>query len=71
MMTSNAGKKQKCEDENRRFDLECEKNYVFTCLENTPLCLICHKLWSQNKGSNVKRHHKTTHKNFSHNYPPK
>ena len=35
------------------------------------LCLIFHKLLGQNKGSNVKRHHETNHKNFSSKFPPK
>ena len=36
-----------------------------------PLCLICKKLLSQNKGGNMKRHHETNHKNFSWDYLPK
>ena len=70
-MTSNASKKRKCEDEKRGFNLEWEENYAFTSQGNKPLCLICHTKLSQNKGSNVKRHHETNHKNFSSNYPPK
>ena len=70
-MTSNASKKRKCEDEKRGFNLEWEENHAFTSQGNKPLCLICHTKLSQNKGSNVKRHHETNHKNFSSNYPPK
>ena len=70
-MTSNANKKRKCKDEKRRFNLEWEENYAFTSHEDKPLCLICHTKLSQNKGSNVKRHHETYHKNFSRNYPTK
>ena len=36
-----------------------------TVHQNKPLYLICHKLLGQNKGSYVKRHHETNHKNFS------
>ena len=35
------------------------------------MCLICHKLLGQNKGSNVKLHHETNYKNFSSKFSPK
>ena len=40
-------------------------------MKNKLLCLIFHKLLSQNKDSNVKRHHETNHKNFSSKFSPK
>ena len=61
--------KRKYEKENRRFKMEWD--WVFTMQGDTPLCLVSKKLLSQKKGSNVKRHHKTNHKNFSRNYPSK
>ena len=61
----------KNEEENRAFNVEWEEDYAFTVHENKPLCLICYKLLGQNKGSNVKRHHETNHKNFSSKFPPK
>ena len=70
-MTSANTKKRKYEEENRVFYVEWEEDYAFTVHENKPLCPICHKLLGQNKGSNVKRHHETNHKNFSSKFPPK
>ena len=70
-MTSANTKKRKYGEENRAFNVEWEEDYAFTVHENKPLCLICHKLLGQNKGSNVKRHHKTNHKNVSSKFPPK
>ena len=55
----------------RVFNVEWEQGYVFTVHENKFLCLIFRKLLGQNKGSNVKRHHETNHKNFSSKFPPK
>ena len=70
-MTSANTKKRKYEEENRAFDVEWEENYASTVHENKPLCLICHKLLGQNKGSNAKRHHETNHQNFSSKFLPK
>ena len=63
-MTSANIKKRKYEEENRIFNVKWEEDYAFTVHENKPLCLICHRLLSQNKGSNEKCHHETNHKNF-------
>ena len=70
-MKSANTKKQKNEEENRAFNVEWEEDHAFTVYENKPLCVICHKLLGQNKGSNIKRHHETNHKNFSRKFPPK
>ena len=70
MATANT-KKRKYEEENRVFNVEWEQDYAFTVHENKPLCLIRHKLLSQNKGSNAKRHHETNHKDFSSKFPQK
>ena len=70
-MTSANTKKGKCEEANRVFNVEWEEDYAFNIHENKPLCLICHKLLDQSKGSSVKRHHETNHKNFSSKFPPK
>ena len=69
-MTSANTKKGKYEKENRAFNVEWE-DYAFTVHENKPFCLICHKLLGQNKGSNIKHLHETSHKNFSSKFPPK
>ena len=70
-ITSANTKKRKYEEENKVFNVEWEEDYALTAHEKKSLCLICHKLLGQNKGSNVKRHHKTNHKNFSTKFPPK
>ena len=70
-MTSANTKKPKYEEENKVFNVEWEEDCAFTVHENKPLCLICHKLLGQNKGSNVKRHHETNYKNFSSKFLPK
>ena len=63
-----SSKKRKYEKENRSFKMEYEDDWAFTMKGDTPLCLICKKLLSQNKGNNVKRYHETNHKNFSCDY---
>ena len=70
-MASKANKKRKYEDENRGFNPEWKEDYAFISQENKPLCLNCNQFLSQNKDSNLKRHHETNHKNFSNSYPPK
>ena len=70
-MTSANTKKPKYEEENRVFNVEWKEDYAFTVHENKPLCLICHKLLGQDKGSNVKRHHETNHENSSSKFPLK
>ena len=47
--------KRKYEKENRSFKMEWEDDWAFIMQEDKPLCLICKKLLSQNKGDNVKR----------------
>ena len=70
-MTSANTKKRKYEEENRALNVEWKEANAITFHENKSLCLICHKLLGQNKGSNVKCHHETNHKNFSSKFPPK
>ena len=70
-MTSANTKKQRYEEENRTFNVEWEEDYAFTVHKNKLLCLLCHKLLGQNKGSNEKRLHKANRKIFSSKFPPK
>ena len=60
--------KRKYEKRNRSFKMEWEDDWTFTMQGDTPLCLVSKKLLNQKKGSNVKRHHETNHKNFSRDY---
>ena len=57
--------KRKLSDEHRVFQQKWEEEFAFVEVNNKPVCLLCQKTISALKRENIKRHHDTTHSDFS------
>ena len=59
-----ASKKRKLEDECCIFNIGWTKQYFFSNVKDTAVCLICHATVAMFKEYNLKRHFQTNHANF-------
>ena len=69
-MVENENKKRKFEQENISFNNEWEENFFFIDNNGKALCVICNSMVKNYKASNLCRHDKTNHPQFSNQYPP-